>query len=127
MVTPWKLLGTRPGSAGYLQVETRTFRLPDGLEADWDIYGCARSVAVLAVTPEAEVVLVQQFRPGPGRVLDELPGGYVEPDEEVLTAARRELLEETGYTGDVELAGTSWLALRAELSALSPSHGTPDR
>ncbi|MGE0795214.1 MAG: NUDIX hydrolase, partial [Acidimicrobiia bacterium] len=77
---------------------------------DWDIYGGERSVAILALTADGHVVLARQFRPGPALVLDELPGGNVEPGEDVLAAAGRELLEETGYAGDLELAGTDWMA-----------------
>lgn len=106
----WKLLSRRPGSAGYLPIETQTFRLPDGSESDWDVYGRDASVGVLALTAAREVVLVRQFRPGPGVLLDELPGGYVEDGEEVLVAAARELREETGYAGELELAGASWLS-----------------
>ena len=106
----WELIGERPGSAGYLPITTHRYRLPDGTEAEWDIFGGARSVAILAITADEEVVLARQFRPGPGRMLDELPGGYVEDGEDVLAAGARELLEETGYAGEIELAGTSWMA-----------------
>lgn len=110
MTIPWERLGERQGSSGYLRVTTRTYRLPDGTTADWDIFGPDRTVAVLALTEDGEVVLARQFRPGPGAVLDELPGGYVEPGEDVLAAGERELLEETGFAGMPELAGACWMA-----------------
>lgn len=109
----WTVLESSSGSAGYLPVEHRRYALPDGTEAVWDIFGGPASVAILAVTADEQIVLARQFRPGPGRVLDELPGGYVDPGEGVLAAAERELLEETGYTGNLELAGSSWLASSA--------------
>jgi ADP-ribose pyrophosphatase len=51
-------------------------------------------------------VLVRQFRPGPEAVLLELPAGVVEPGAEPAETAADELLEETGYAGRVERAGT---------------------
>lgn len=112
---PWTILSEseRAGperSAGYLSLLTRRYRLPSGQEADWDVLDCRDGVEVVAVTTENTVLLVRQYRPGPGLVLDELPGGYIEPGEEPADAARRELLEETGYVGDLRVVGQTWLA-----------------
>ena len=65
---------------------------------------------VLALTDDGEVALVEQYRHGLGASTLELPAGVIEPGELPLEAARRELLEETGYASD------DWLAL----GALSP-------
>lgn len=107
----WKLLNERPGPAGYLTVNTHTYAMPDGREADWDILVGGQTVAVLAITADDEVLLTRQFRPGPGRVLLELPGGVVDEREDVVHAAARELSEETGYVADrLSLIGQTWLA-----------------
>jgi ADP-ribose pyrophosphatase len=107
----WVLIDTRSGPAGYLKVATRTYTMPDGETADWDILQGGRTVAMVAITADEQVVLVRQFRPGPGRVLLELPGGNVEDGEDIEAAARRELLEETGFcAGQIEIAGQTWLA-----------------
>ncbi|GAB4581628.1 MAG: NUDIX hydrolase [Anaerolineales bacterium] len=57
-------------------------------------------VNVVALTPEGRVVMVRQFRFGVGKITTEIPGGIVDPGETSGEAARRELLEETGYTTD---------------------------
>lgn len=107
----WELKEARSGPAGFLKVETRSYRMPDGQVAPWDILLGGRTVAVVALTEDGRVLLARQYRPGPGRVLLELPGGGVEDGEDVLAAARRELLEETGYAaGEARLAGQTWLA-----------------
>ncbi len=111
---PWERLGERPGPSGYLEVRTATFRYPDGALADWDLVVGRDVVAVLAVTVAGEVVLARQFRPGPGRVCDELPGGFVDDGESPLEAAQRELREETGYAGETELVG--WLLPAATMT-----------
>ena len=108
-VVAWELLSERPRTSGWLPITTRTYRMPDGSVSDWDIHIGLRTVAVLALTGDGQVVLARQFRPGPSAVVLDLPGGIVDPGEDALSAGARELLEETGYAADtVEPAGSSW-------------------
>ena len=57
--------------------------------------------AVVAVTDDQEVLIVRQYRPAVERYTLELPSGLVDAGETPAEAARRELLEETGYEADV--------------------------
>lgn len=57
-------------------------------------------VSVIAVTTDDRLVLVRQYRPVVERETLELPSGHVEDGESPEEAARRELLEETGYTAE---------------------------
>jgi 8-oxo-dGTP pyrophosphatase MutT (NUDIX family) len=58
-------------------------------------------VNVIAVTPAAELVMVEQYRHGSCTVELEIPGGMMDPHEtDPLVAGVRELQEETGYAGD---------------------------
>ena len=56
-------------------------------------------VNMVAIDSGGDVVMVRQFRFGSGYATLETPGGMVDPGEDSLTAAKRELLEETGYGG----------------------------
>jgi 8-oxo-dGTP pyrophosphatase MutT (NUDIX family) len=55
---------------------------------------------VLARTEEGHFVVVRQYRFGTRHVTTEIPGGVIDPGEEPLAAAQRELREETGYTAE---------------------------
>jgi len=57
-------------------------------------------VNVLAITSDRKVLLVRQPRAGTASVTVEIPGGMVDPNEAPITAAARELREETGYVSD---------------------------
>ncbi len=58
---------------------------------------CPDSVAILARTVDRRFILVSQFRPPQKQHTLELPSGYFDSSESHEAAARRELLEETGY------------------------------
>ena len=74
--------------------------------------GVSGIVGIVAVTDDGRLVLVEQDRPPVGKRVIELPAGLAgdvsgQEDEELASAARRELLEETGYAADewVHLGG----------------------
>lgn len=54
-------------------------------------------VNIIALTKDGDVVLINQFRHGTEEIILEIPGGMIDEGEEPETAARRELVEETGY------------------------------
>jgi len=96
---------------GWIRVSRRTYQLPDERIAVWDMFGGGQTVGVLALTPEGQLVMVRQFRPGPDRVVLNVPGGFVDPGETPLQAAARELTEETGYlSADLEHVVTAMSA-----------------
>jgi len=103
-MAPWRKLGERMLYDGYRSVLGRRYVLPNGSERELEIKLEGPTAVVLALTPEDEVLLVREFRPGVEEELLELPGGAVDEGEEPLEAARRELLEETGYGGELEYA-----------------------
>jgi ADP-ribose pyrophosphatase len=112
---------------------TRWFELvAKHVEGEDEPYYALRSpdcVIVLALTEDGRVPLVRQYRPALERETVELPSGHVEPGESPADAARRELLEETGYAARrLELLGslaldtgrvdcTLWCFFAAGLSA----------
>jgi ADP-ribose pyrophosphatase len=108
----WELVGEdRIVHEGWIKVSRRTYRLPDGRLAEWEMFGGAQVVGVLALTSDQQLVMVRQFRPGPDRVVLNLPGGLVDKDEDVVEAAGRELTEETGYVStDLTLVATAMSA-----------------
>ena len=96
-------------------VETWLFRLrrerfrsrKSGKVHDFYVTDVADGVHVIALTPDQKVVMVRQFRAGSRRDSLETPGGLLDPGEDPCVAGARELLEETGYTGDPpEFLGT---------------------
>lgn len=84
------------------RVVQKTFLLPDGRSYTSFIDKTPDSVNIFPMTDDGQVVLVKQFRPGSEQIEMELPGGMIDPGEKPSRAAERELLEETGYEGNIE-------------------------
>ena len=78
-----------------LQVE-----LPDGRNAVRDVVRHPGAVAIVALTDEGRICLVRQYRTALGRVTVEIPAGKLDPGEDPLECAGRELLEETGMVAE---------------------------
>ena len=81
----------------------------DGENHDFWVIDPPDWVNIVALTPDHQLVLVEQWRHGTESVTVEIPGGMIDPGETPLHAAQRELLEETGYAAD------DWLWLGAVL------------
>jgi ADP-ribose pyrophosphatase len=103
----WKKLSSEPAYNGRRKVDKVLFELPTGVTAEFEIKREGNPVCTLPLTSDNQVVIARQFRPGPERILLELPGGSAEKGEDFMAAAKRELIEETGYAGDFEFVGTS--------------------
>jgi ADP-ribose pyrophosphatase len=101
----WELLAEETVYQRRRHIVLRRYRYPDGREGDFEVLVAPEVVCVVCITVDGDVVLARQYRPGPGGWLDEIPGGAVDPGEDGATAAARELVEETGYAGDLQFVG----------------------
>lgn len=103
----WKKIKEKSYKAGWRKLLRKTFILPNGKTADYDILDEKTAVHMVALTPDNEIILEKTFRPGTEKIFLDMPAGYVGKNESPKEAAIRELLEETGMQGDIELAGIS--------------------
>lgn len=84
-----------------ISVRTDTVELPGGSRADRDVVAHPGAVGIIALDDTDQVLLVQQYRHPPGRLLWEPPAGILDqPGEPPLATAQRELYEEAGYRAD---------------------------
>ncbi len=86
----------------WMKVRRDTCRLPSGLVIDDYFWLEAPDhTLVVPLTATGEAVLTRQYKHAVRQVLLEFPGGIVDPGEDALAGAKRELLEETGYGGGI--------------------------
>jgi len=81
-----------------LKVHRDRVRLPDGSPGTREYIRHPGAVGIVALFDDGRLVLERQFRYPHGREFIEIPAGKLEPGEPPLETARRELLEETGYS-----------------------------
>ncbi|WP_432355068.1 NUDIX domain-containing protein [Sporosarcina sp. A2] len=84
-------------SGKMIDVRIDEVELPDGKRSKRELVTHPGAVAVLAITNDSKIVLVEQFRKSLERTLIEIPAGKIEPGEAPEKTAIRELEEETGY------------------------------
>lgn len=82
----------------FLKVHKDVVRLPDGKESEREYIRHPGAVVVLPVFDDGSILLERQFRYPAHSVFIEFPAGKIDPGEDHLDCAKRELLEETGYT-----------------------------
>ena len=84
-----------------LNVKRDTVRLPDGSSSAREVIRHVGAVCVIPLTDEGEVIVERQYRYPFDTVITEIPAGKLDSKEEDrLSAAKRELREETGLTAD---------------------------
>lgn len=84
----------------FLVADDVTVRLPDGRHAHRDVLRHPGAVAIIALTDDNKIVLVHQYRTALEQVTLEIPAGKLDAGENPEHAARRELVEETGYEAE---------------------------
>ena len=99
---PWKTLESRYLlERPWLNLREDRVQLPGGAELEeFYVLEYPDWACVIPFTESGEVVMTEQYRHGVGRTSLEFPAGALDAGEDPLTAARRELLEETGYTAE---------------------------
>ncbi|MDB5798063.1 MAG: hydrolase [Paucimonas sp.] len=82
----------------FLHISRDTVRLPDGKTALREYIRHPGAVVILPLLPDGRILLERQYRYPMHRVFIEFPAGKIDPGEDWLECAKRELAEETGYT-----------------------------
>lgn len=102
MIKPWPKTSSKPlGDFRVFKLRSDRCVSPrTGKEHEFYVLESACWVNVVALTTDQQVVMVEQFRFGSETVELEIPGGLMDAGESPVTAAVRELREETGYAGD---------------------------
>jgi ADP-ribose pyrophosphatase len=101
-----------------LHVKRDTVRLPDGSEATREYIVHPGAVMIMPRLPDGKLLFERQFRYPHQRVFIEFPAGKIDSGEDPLATAKRELVEETGYTA----AGWAYVATMHPLITYSTEY-----
>lgn len=95
-----KIKSERVVYKNYRTITERIYIDKEGKESIWELRGGKYlGVGIIALTKDDKIILVKEFRPGPNKYYIDIPGGTTEGNEDPISCAKRELLEETGYVG----------------------------
>lgn len=112
MIKPWKTISSELiGDFRVFQLRSELKQSPrTGKDFNFYVIDSVNWVNVVPVTPDNQLVMVEQYRHGSKTVELEIPGGMMDPeDTSPILAGLRELREETGYEGDgAEVIGQVW-------------------
>jgi len=112
MIHPWKKIGSDPvGDFRIFTIRSDKKISPrTGRQHDFFVIDSVHWVNVIAVTPDQQLVMVEQYRHGSNTVELEIPGGMMDATEtSPVATAVRELREETGYEGEnARVLGELW-------------------
>jgi ADP-ribose pyrophosphatase len=112
MIKPWKTIRSKLiGDFRIFKLRSDTSVNPrTGKEHDFFVLDSVNWVNVIAITPDRQIVMVEQYRHGSNTVELEIPGGMMDAGEtDPVATAVRELREETGYAGgNARLLGKVW-------------------
>ena len=80
-----------------ISLRVEEVELPDGKRAKRELVDHPGAVAIIPITDEGKLILVEQYRKALNRSIIEIPAGKIEPGEDIEWTAIRELEEETGF------------------------------
>lgn len=105
-IKKWEKIKTKRAFDNFAKIDITTFKMSNGKLKDFDIKTTDHDVvSIFGITADKKVILVKQFRPGPEKIFYEFPLGFIEKNEKPIEAAKREFLEETGYSGNFKDTG----------------------
>ena len=90
----------------WFKVWREAVELPDGqIVPDFYTFSMPNSCVIIAMRSDHRVITLKQYKHGVGKIVTNLPAGFIEEGESPLAGAKRELIEETGYVSE------SWVDL----------------